>query len=185
MSKRDDIIIATKRIIASEGVSVATIANILKRAKTGYGTLYNYFDSKDDLYTEVYKDIISRLSSYVLIDYDANYSSKEQLSQIIMRYMNFSFAHIEDFYTLEAFRAMPEIIQMTEQTEKQYPNLCLEDFLRRCVNDGYIKERQAQFNQQILLGILANFTKYYHESKLEVTENSKQDVVNICFNALK
>lgn len=48
--RRDDIMAAAKKVFVRRGFHAATIADIAKEAGLAYGSIYWYFDSKDDLF---------------------------------------------------------------------------------------------------------------------------------------
>lgn len=52
MTKKEQILQSTIRIIGKEGLHAVTMSNIAKDADIGKSTIYEYFDSKDDLIRE-------------------------------------------------------------------------------------------------------------------------------------
>lgn len=50
LQRRDDIIAAAKEVFARKGFHTTTIADIAKQASLAYGSVYWYFDSKDELF---------------------------------------------------------------------------------------------------------------------------------------
>ncbi len=48
--RRDQIMVAAKEVFARKGFHATTIADIAKRAGLAYGSVYWYFDSKDELF---------------------------------------------------------------------------------------------------------------------------------------
>ena len=51
--RRDEIIAAAKKVFARNGFHDTTIADIAKQAELAYGSVYWYFDSKDDLFRQL------------------------------------------------------------------------------------------------------------------------------------
>jgi AcrR family transcriptional regulator len=51
--RRDEIIAAAKKVFARKGFHDTTIADIAKEADLAYGSVYWYFDSKDDLFRQL------------------------------------------------------------------------------------------------------------------------------------
>jgi AcrR family transcriptional regulator len=50
LRRRDEIMAAAKKVFASNGFHSTTIADVAKEANLAYGSIYQYFDSKDDLF---------------------------------------------------------------------------------------------------------------------------------------
>jgi AcrR family transcriptional regulator len=53
LQRRDEIIAAAKEVFAHKGFHATTIADIAKEAGLAYGSVYWYFDSKDDLFRKL------------------------------------------------------------------------------------------------------------------------------------
>ena len=53
LQRRDEIIAAAKKVFARNGFHATTIADIAKEAELAYGSVYWYFDSKDDLFRQL------------------------------------------------------------------------------------------------------------------------------------
>jgi AcrR family transcriptional regulator len=49
-ARRDEIMAAAKKVFARKGFHAATIADVAKEAGLAYGSVYWYFDSKDELF---------------------------------------------------------------------------------------------------------------------------------------
>jgi AcrR family transcriptional regulator len=50
LQRREEIMTAAKKVFARNGFHATTIADIAKEANLAYGSVYQYFDSKDDLF---------------------------------------------------------------------------------------------------------------------------------------
>jgi len=55
------------QVFGAKGIDAATMAEIADLADVGAGTVYNYFDSKDDLAVAVMEQVIDRLSQRIEI----------------------------------------------------------------------------------------------------------------------
>lgn len=58
---RADLLAAAERLLAGKGVERATISDITSEAGLGFGTFYNYFASKEDLYQELVRNALELL----------------------------------------------------------------------------------------------------------------------------
>ena len=50
LRRRDEIMTAAEKVFARNGFHATTIADVAKEANLAYGSVYQYFDSKDDLF---------------------------------------------------------------------------------------------------------------------------------------
>lgn len=60
MDKRESILQAALAALVENGVHATPVSLIAKRAKTGMGTIYNYFENKEVLVNAIYVDIKER-----------------------------------------------------------------------------------------------------------------------------
>lgn len=182
MGKREDILNATIFLIAEEGIMSTTISNILKKASTGYGTLYNYFDSKEDLLLEVYISIINSINSYIFNNINTSIDSDLVFKFTINKYLDYCLEHHYEFTALETLRTIPDICSTVKDTETS--NLQLFNVIKKCEDDGIISSRNEGYNIYLLLGMVATFVKYYRGNEINITDKIKNDLVESCIRAL-
>lgn len=60
-----DLIEAATRVIAEDGLEAATTARIARRAGVSVGSLYQYFDRKEDIYLAVIEAITARIERII------------------------------------------------------------------------------------------------------------------------
>ncbi|HEX9157545.1 MAG TPA: helix-turn-helix domain-containing protein, partial [Syntrophales bacterium] len=63
--KREEIMRAALELIAEHGFHGAPMAMIADRAGVGAGTIYRYFEGKDALITELYRELEGKLLAYL------------------------------------------------------------------------------------------------------------------------
>lgn len=65
MQNREALIAAGYKVISEKGIDAATMGEIAELADVGSGTVYNYFDSKDDLVIAVMERVMHRLAERI------------------------------------------------------------------------------------------------------------------------
>ncbi|MBC7341793.1 MAG: TetR/AcrR family transcriptional regulator [Clostridia bacterium] len=60
---------AAKEVLLASGYKNTTIALISKKAKVGYGTVYNYFGNKENLFMQVVYSLLEELNKILYINY--------------------------------------------------------------------------------------------------------------------
>jgi len=58
IAKRAEILVAARQVFAQRGYSHATLDEIAERAEFAKGTLYNYFQSKDELFQHIVEELL-------------------------------------------------------------------------------------------------------------------------------
>jgi len=86
--RREDIMNAAENLILKQGFENTTMEQIAFKAEYSKGTLYNYFESKDDLYLA-----IGTKAYQIIIDYSKNFVEKEKPG--VKQLMAVGFAYYE------------------------------------------------------------------------------------------
>ncbi|HNQ44554.1 MAG TPA: TetR/AcrR family transcriptional regulator, partial [Candidatus Cloacimonadota bacterium] len=87
-SKRDIIIEKAIEVFAAKGSELTTIADIAKKARIAQGTVYVYFESKDDLLKHCMKEIITAEINTII-------EATAQIPDTMDRLFEFFVKHIE------------------------------------------------------------------------------------------
>lgn len=59
LKTRQKLLLAGKEVFLENGFQKATISQVIKKAKTGYGTAYVYFKNKDELFITLMEDLMN------------------------------------------------------------------------------------------------------------------------------
>jgi AcrR family transcriptional regulator len=105
--KRDEIVRASLSLIAEKGFHGAPIAMIAEKAGVGAGTIYRYFENKDVLITELYRELEERISSVLMEGYDLNMPYRERFLHLGTTLVQHFIANPLDFRYLEQFHNSP------------------------------------------------------------------------------
>jgi TetR/AcrR family transcriptional regulator len=93
--KRDRVLEEAARLFAERGFSQSDMAELAARANVAKGSLYDYFESKEDLYTSVCRYALRRSREAVYGGIKTNWDIYRQVNHIFRQGAAFSFAHPE------------------------------------------------------------------------------------------
>lgn len=102
--KRDEIVRAALELIAEHGFHGAPMAMIADRAGVGAGTIYRYFENKDVLITELYREVEERMLPVIMEGYAPEEPIRERffhLTTALLRYFienPLEFRYVEQFH---------------------------------------------------------------------------------------
>lgn len=102
--KRDVIVEAAIRLIAEFGFHGTSVAMIAEKAGVGAGTIYRYFQDKNALVTEIFKQVDADFKKALMQGYDESRAVREcflHLCRGVFRYAMdkpFEFKFIEQYY---------------------------------------------------------------------------------------
>ena len=105
--KRVDILHAALELIAEYGFHGAPMAMIASRAGVGAGTIYRYFENKDVLITELYRELEERIYPVLQEGYLADKPIRERFLHLGTSLLRYFINHPLDFRFLEQFHNSP------------------------------------------------------------------------------
>lgn len=121
--KRQEIITAARAVFASRGFAVATLDEIAERAEFGKGTLYSYFESKEELFETVIADIFDE---FVGIAADSFSTPRQGLEERYLAFARDVLRHLFENYGIY-FLMVSEMHKMHHQSHFAtiFPDLML------------------------------------------------------------
>lgn len=105
--KRDEILRAALELIAEYGFHGAPMAMIAVRAGVGAGTIYRYFENKDVLINELYRELEDKIREYILPGYSTERPIRERFVHLNTKLFRFFIEFPLQFRYLEQFHNSP------------------------------------------------------------------------------
>ena len=105
--KRDEIMRAALELIAEHGFHGAPMAMIADKAGVGAGTIYRYFESKDILITELYRELEEKLLAFLNDGYSTAKPLRERFLHIGTAVLRYFIANPLYFRYMEQYMYSP------------------------------------------------------------------------------
>ena len=105
--KREEIVRAALELIAEHGFHGAPMALIADRAGVGAGTIYRYFENKDVLISELYREVEARISALLMDGYEPDKPFRERFLHLGTTLLRYFIHNPLDFRYLEQFHNSP------------------------------------------------------------------------------
>ncbi|MFX1242738.1 MAG: TetR/AcrR family transcriptional regulator [Promethearchaeota archaeon] len=197
--RREDIIEAAEKLFLSQGFENTTMKQIANEAQYSKGTLYNYYDSKDDLYIAIGIHAYSLIINYTKQLIEKEGPGIKQLMAVGYAYYKFSkdypnYASI--FHDIGT--KLPDIISKPKaelsNTEKEYLDMSNKyrdlfvNVLTETVKNKAIREDKSPF----MIGyVLSTITRELIEDLMNSKDRIKKifnlepdDVINFTFELI-
>src|SRR5450631_4352987 len=107
LDKREEIFRASLELIAEHGFHGAPMAMIADRASVGAGTIYRYFENKDVLITELYRELEERIYPVIQEGYAPEKPIRERFIHLGTALLRYFIVNPLDFRFLEQFHNSP------------------------------------------------------------------------------
>lgn len=105
--KRDEIVRAALELIAENGFHGAPMAMIADKAGVGAGTIYRYFENKDVLIKELYRELEQKLYAVLMEGYSHQKTVRERFIHLGTALLRYCISNPLDFRYLEQFHNSP------------------------------------------------------------------------------
>ena len=92
-NKRNAILEAATRVFAKRGLTAAPTSEISKQAGIAEGTLFTYFDTKDDLINALYRELKLELADAMMSGFPRKKSVRIRLRHVWDRYVSWGVAN--------------------------------------------------------------------------------------------
>lgn len=118
--KRTQILNATLRLIAKNGFHGTAMAKVAKEAGVSAGIIYHYFDSKDTLMVELYKEIKRHFGETLAAQVDHSLPVVRQIRQILSIMIRYYIHRPLESAFLEQFTRSPYFSPALEAEVSRY-----------------------------------------------------------------
>lgn len=175
--KRTDIACSCKDILLEYGIKNLTISHIAKTAGVGKGTIYEYFENKEDIVFEIITSIIAEHEQQLHEIINLDISSKEKL----FHFFNLIYENKNSQEQLNIYREFLAI-SITNGTAEMidFNKVCREKFsniLTQIIQEGINKKEFHKAAQYLVSGLITfglGLVVEAHTVSLNTKEEIKQ-----------
>jgi len=180
VNKKENIFKAALKLFVEHGEQATSMKWIAKEAECGIGTMYNYFESKEELINELYIEIKTKLFTEILEKHNEQAPVKMQFIQAWLKSMNYAISNVIEYRFLQVFSHSPII---SEQTTEKVNKLILPIFkiFEEGKKEGIIKKQDTMslviFTNGAITASICNNSN--------ISEQMKNDIILMAWDAIK
>lgn len=181
--KKEKITKAAIQLINEVGLAEISISKIAKEAGIAPGTVYTYFDNKDDmlrkLFLEAKKDMQQKVSNGVNI----LQPTEAEFKKILNNYINFFINNKENFLFIEQFMNSPFVLKIYKEVQRIGRPLV--EFLENGKKCGVFKEIDIELLFIYSFSPLMQIAKKYFNGEFEFTEQNIREIIELSCTSIK
>lgn len=136
--KREALVRATLYLVNNNGFHAAPMSKIAKLAEVSPGTIYLYFENKQDLVNQVYVEVKAAFSKFAFKDYEEHLSVEEGFENIWKNIAEFKLKEVEEAMFLSQCDNTPMIDEPSRKEGLKHLQPLLE-LWNRGQKEGIIK----------------------------------------------
>ena len=184
LDKRQAILNATLRLISQKGFVGTSTALIAKEAGVGMGTIYRYFDSKEQLLEELFKERSQKLQTVILESIlSESESIYDQFENIIRGLFYYYSVNPLESQFLEKYSDSPFHNKETlDETSLLLEPIAM--ILSGMEDSITLKELPVEILFALIYGPLIAIIHLVHQKKVELSEDIISQTSKACWDAI-
>ena len=156
---------ASLKLFCEKCFQDTSTASISNEAKVATGTLFLYFDSKEELVNELYLDCKSDFAQYVEQGVWSHPTFKAQLKHIWERGTEWCLQNPEKMQFMTQFSSSPYITKLTREKAVSYLKL-MNEVIEKAIANKEVKASSVELLSRMLGG-------YFHNARLFLLDNTQ------------
>lgn len=153
--RKEEIIIAAEKVFSELGFEDSTMIDIAEKAELSKGTLYLYFNSKEELHFEVGLIALEKITNFISERIDENQSGLKNLRAGLEAYLEFGEKFPTYYNAILAFESSNfDKVSAKDKTRifaDGSPLYLLRDMILQCIEDGSLRNDINPIEMVILL----------------------------------
>ena len=175
--------LAAMELFVKQDVQATPMSLIAKMAKTGMGTIYNYFSTKEELINAIF--IYIKLEQQLHVGKTRlDLSLQKQFEHYYLGFNQYWLKHPMFFFFIDQFERSPVI---AVETRKKALGIVqpVTDLIRQGQHEGKIKKINAEELIEFLNGGIHAFIRWVLTNKMEGLESLLKNQLGLAWDAIK
>lgn len=182
MKKREAILDTSLKLITELGFHATPMSLISKESKVGTGTIYHYFESKEELIDTLYTRVKERMGE--AMDNSKGPHIKDQFWGLWLSLFSHFINNPEEFQFIEQYANSPLIRKEIREVNKKYYQPAL-DLLDKGVEMGVLRNMDIDLMLALVYGNLAATVKLYLDDQFDLSEGMIQQAIQSAWDGVK
>ena len=163
------------------------MADIAKKAGVAAGTIYRYFESKDVLITELYRELAERIKIVLLEGYLSARPLRERFIYVFEKIIRYFMTHPLHFRYLEQYFNSPYGISLRRDRllSKSGGNDILRDIFEQGVEQEVLKGLPAVVLNSLAFGPLSSLIREHTLGFVNLDDALIKQTAEACWDAIK
>ena len=175
---------AMMRLVKEFGLQGTPMSKLAKEAGVAAGTIYYYFNSKEELINSMYLDAKSQFGEAVKQINWSNKSYSSVMTQIGNTLFHFFCNNPDLFYFIEQCNRTPYVSQETMEEGKKYYKPFTE-FLQRGINEEVFCDMDVNLLTSLMYGSLVTAVNLYLSGDPSISLETLPVVLNYVWKGIK
>jgi TetR/AcrR family transcriptional repressor of multidrug resistance operon len=184
MDKKQRILLTMLELSAKNGLNATPISKVAKEANVAVGTIYHYYDTKEDIVKELYTIIVQDLAKMLVLNRDISKPFKDQYHQLWLNFYNYFIANPSAFFFMDNV-AIPPVIDNEEVDKNVVHYRGMKEFMMQGIADKHLKNVELKLLMQMGFGNLIAISKIRLREELVMDEQQIKDAFEMSWDCIR
>jgi len=184
MTKRQQIIEITIQLVSEMGLYATPMSLIIKKSNVAAGTIYHYFDSKEDLIKTIYAELREEMSKAFIHDMDNALPFKDNFFIIWKNLFYFFKDNPCKFEFIEHYARSPlekdEVRAMNQSHHQPAVN-----FIQEGINKGYLRALPLSFIIQLIIAHVSVVVRMMINDETNISAISLEQFIQSSWDSVR
>jgi len=182
--KKEAIYKAAIKLLDENGFHSTPMSLIAKEANVAAGTIYLYFENKEDMLNKLYLEIKEKYSNSLMEGYSEDMPIRDAFELVWRNSLNFKLNRSAEFNVMEQFKNSPFVRKGTvEEGLKIFSPVF--HLLDRARNAKVIKDIPSQIFQALFFAPVGELVKSHQLNRSKFTEEEKKIAFQATWDSVK
>lgn len=183
-NKREALVRATIKLVNNNGFHAAPMSKIAKMAGISPGTIYLYFENKQNLINQVYIEVKASFSDFAFKDYEEHFSVERGFEKIWKNIAVFKLKEVEEAMFLSQCDNTPMIDETSRKAGLKHLQPLL-DLWVRGQNEGIIKQVSPYMLYAFSIYPIAFLMNMQQQDLYELSSTHVDEAYDMAWNSIK
>lgn len=182
--KRRVILDATLSLLAERGFHGFSMKQLAERAGVAAGTIYLYFDDRDDLIGKLHEDVVREIASNAFANHDSNATLPEQFRLILRNIWQFGMLRPCAMLTKGQFDHLPPDILRNRRDAAREVFLPMRQLFNAGREDGQIKDLPDEVLVALCVDPLCSMISQHHLDLIQISDTEFERILDATWDAI-
>ncbi len=175
---------AMMELVTENGFHGTAMSMVAKRAGVAAGTIYHYFESKEEVINQLYAEIKQRMGEALLEAGAGKGTIKDQFFGFYANLFQYFIRHTDEFYFLEQYTNSPFFSQLASAKNQRIDQPAL-FFLQQGMELGVLRPLDIRILIALVWGHVVSLAKLHLSTEMEISEENMQQAAQSCWDGVR
>jgi AcrR family transcriptional regulator len=182
--KKDKIVAAAVQLINECGLAETSMSKIADKAGVAPGTIYTYFDNKEDMLVKLFLAAKQDMQRQVLCDVDLSSPTEAEFKKILRNFIKYFSENKQNSLFIDQFMSSP-LIQKLVGDEAKMIGRSLAEFFENGRANGVFKPIDVDLMFIYAISPLAQIAKKHFNGEFGFTDTNIDVITQMAWEAIK